>query len=187
MLKKDFALLSLLCGLILSVMIVGCGGDEEKMEPKSAEPASNPEELIASWTVVSFNGNTLENIFSDSDIGDEEAVEILQNDFVFTADNLWRWDLQAKFPFETIDGTIEELTETWMVKGTYTVSGSTLKTQTTDSKITHEPESLLEPFKVPAEEEEESTLVLPENLTWTIDGDTLTLTSSLEKVVLEKQ
>lgn len=187
MLKKDFVLLPLLCGLILSVMIVGCGGDEEKMEPKPAEPAPNPEDLIASWTVISFNGEALEDIFSTPDLENEEEVEILKNDFVFTADNLWTWDLQVKFPFETIDGMIEELTETWMVKGTYTVSDSTLETQTTSFEITHEPESLLEPFKTGEEEEEEATLVLPENLTWDINEDTLTLTSPLEEMILKKQ
>ena len=82
MISKRFGLLSLILGLILSLLVIGCGGDED--DDKVGDTS-----YLGSWEIVTIGGKTFEETFTEDDgqqEGIEQSVELISNDWLFNAD-----------------------------------------------------------------------------------------------------
>ncbi len=217
MTRKSCIISTLLIGMVLLV-IIGCGSDEEKPdadEAKEEKPILQPvlpkEDLLGTWQVVSINGLT-PGAFFESPVGEdleEQAVEVKQFHFVFSADDSWTINLELEaimaFP-EILPGPEVVLHEGKMEikgvwSGAYRVQDSMLflTTEDADVKMTSDPEGFIEKVtegNITAEVAEQQyieqfrdIILTPfKQSTGTLKGNTFTLiTSAAKKMVLEKQ
>ena len=173
---------------ILLVMI-GCGGDEEEPEPMVQEPSK--EDLVGSWEIVSIDGETPDE-FASSIFG-EDGIEAkaTKKDYVFVADSSWYANLGFQGEADLGSGLSVTFGITFALKGKYTVSVSKLSSVLEEVNVTLEPRDLWESLGVTekaVEQELRGDIFSIENATWSLAGNTLTLTDDKgSKTVLRKQ
>ena len=155
---------------IMSIGIVGCGGDteeeapekttagtpstttelaEEKSEDPTVElsvPSLLQEELLGSWEVVSIFGMTPDEYLESLAEGGEVEETVKQFAYVFAADNSWTCNFVSEtvFVFDDIPPGKMEAIGTW--SGTYDFDGLTLSlfTKGSDVQIVSEPKDIFE-------------------------------------------
>lgn len=201
--KLFFRTLTMVLIALLSISAIGCGGDEEEPEnEKKPEATKEPsaEDLVGSWAVVSIGG---ESVQETVDLFDEDEVklslEIISNNFVFAANSSWAWTFGVQISIDLpAEGIVQKLKERRTLKGTYAVSGSTLSLILDSVDVKYEPRAAIvkilditEEQLVIIEENEEEELTSDfgaiDNATYSIQGNTLTLTSSDGKGTFKKQ
>ena len=199
---------------IMSIGIVGCGGDTEEEAPEKttagtpstttdqpavAERPPIDEELLGSWKVVSIFGMTPDKYLESLAEGGEVEETVKQFAYVFAADNSWTCNFVSEtvFVFDDIPPGKMEAIGTW--SGTYGFDGLTLSllTKGSDVQIVSEPKDILEiAFDLVVADAEQHydesfrfDFIKPfAKSTCTKQGDTLTVISpAAKKMVLEKQ
>ena len=185
--NKNYTLLILLCGLILSGLLIGCGGDDEE-SPDEEQFEVTAEDLLGSWEVVSIDGEIFQESLAFS-YGEKE-ITVTQNSFVFTANNSWLWNVSWQILIPLDAETVQQFTLTRELNGTYTVSGSTVSLILDRADIIYDPKDLGELLHGQTEEELEEAIILDfggiQNYAGTIRKNRLTLQGNSEKLVLRK-
>ncbi len=162
---------TLLFATILLFMI-GCGGDEE--EATVEEPS-----LVGSWVIESLNGETLDEFAASILSQDGIETRATQKDYVFVADSSWYANLGFQGEIDLGSGLSFTIGVTFALKGNYTVSGSRLSSVLEEVNVTLEPRNLWELIGVTGEAIEQALrgyIFSAENETWSLLGNTLTLT-----------
>ena len=202
MIWKKFCVLTLILGFIFSLMLIGCGDDDDdKVDDKVGDTS-----YLGSWEIVTINGATFEEAFTaDDQEGLEQSVELISNDWVFNADGTWSWH----FEFKTTSDFHEPVYsikshQDYNINGMYTAEGSTLTLTEDDVELNAEvtlddPEEYLESqglskeaLETQAKEDLEKsvseTLFKGEtDCTWDVQDNVLTLKGSDLDIVLKKK
>lgn len=161
--------------VIVGVQFISACGEKELI------PVPLSEQIIGVWEIVTIDGKTFEEFFAE-ELGDEEDIEAnaTKIEFVFVENNTVFLDIGMEFVF-TIDAVSITMSFDMVIKGTYTVSDSTLTTVWEDISVTLEPEDLWSSAGVTAQDLTKSVnneLGLEiEHAEAVLDGDILTVTA----------
>ena len=174
---------------MILLVIIGCGGDEEEPEPTVEGPSK--EDVVGSWEIVSIEGDTPDELAASILGGDGVETKATKKDYVFVADSSWYSNLGFQGEADLGSGISVTFGLTFAVKGKYTVSGSKLSSVLEDVNVTLEPKDLWESIGITEEaieQELRSDIFNTENYTWSLSGNTLTLTGDEGgKTVLRKR
>ena len=182
--RINFILVPILIG---SAIFLSCGGDEEKPEPD--EPSK--EDIIGSWEIVSIDGETPDELAASLLGEDGVETKATKKDYVFVADSSWYANLEFQGEIDLGDGVSVTFGMTFTVKGKYTVSGSKLSFVNEEVNVILNPKDLWESIGIAEsalEQEFRRDFHLNiDNATWSLSGNTLTLTDDKgSKTVLRK-
>ena len=173
--------------LIGSAIFLSCGGDEEKREPE--EPSR--EDIIGSWEIVSIDGETPDELAASLFGEDEVETKATKKDYVFVADSSWYANLGFQGEIDLGNGLSVTFEMNFAINGKYTVSGSKLSFVYESVNVILEPKDLWESIGITENDLEQQFrsdfLFDIESGTWSLSGNTLTLTNNGgNKTVLRK-
>lgn len=163
MLTKKSVTIILMVTILL--VFIGCGEDEDLAE-----------ELVGKWELLTIDGEPLI---------EEEGI-IFSNEWEFLDNGTWTMSVNGVF---AIPGTGISYTIIVTVNGTYTASDSTISVEVLDSSATIPPEftalGLKEEDFILSEEQRED--INTDTGTFTISGDTLTITGENGSTIIFKR
>lgn len=144
---------------VLIIGIIGCGGDDNDADEDS--------EWVGTWALETVNGQSFEQDFQEDGIN----VSIITNNWTFNDDGT----LEAEMGFKIEDkegGSVIAITSSIKITGTYSLSGFNY-TLTADGGFGS--------FDLDSDTTETDTG------TWSRKGNTLTLTSDNDEVIVFKK
>ena len=173
--------------LIGSAIFLSCGGDEEKQNPE--EPLK--EDLIGSWEIVSIDGETPDELAASLFGEDEVETKATKKDYVFVGDSSWYANLGFQAEVDLSSGLAVTFEMNFAIEGKYTVSGSKLSFVYENVNVILKPKDLWESIGITEKDFEQQFrsdfLFDIDSATWSLSGNTLTLTSNAgNKTVLRK-
>ena len=162
-------------GLILLV-VMGCGSSDE-----------DESTLVGSWEIVSIGDQPLSSVasllsfalsfaFGFEEEGQIQGIEtkIAANEVVFAADGSYSLNLGFESLVNKRDGVLATLRQTFTTNGKYTLSGSTLSFVAEEENVILEPKDVWDSLNYTVER----SPIFIEEATWSLAGDTLTLSST---------
>ncbi len=211
LMKLFFRTLAMVLIALLSISVIGCGGDDDDVVVVLDFVGS-------SWEIVSINGEVFETIFSKDfeteqpeDIEAEQESALISNNWVFENDGSLTGNLEFKVSEKYPGPPATSMTQmlSLIITGTYTADEKTLKITTED--VTLDVDVMLEPKEVWAAQIQGKTVEQLEadlaaetksgfkpnpsdfifktgiEYTWDVTEDTLTLSYSDQKMLLKKK